>query len=143
LNVTDAPDASVAFDQVNLQWFDVVEAEAPLPVSGLKTAPAGTASFVQCAPLGTSNATEYPDALEGPLFLKANVPQKFGPSYLFVVTLNEHEPAPPLPLEPPAPPVEPLVLLEPVVLVVDPVEVQLVELPTTLVTALKLDESVE
>jgi hypothetical protein len=80
LNVFEAPDASVALDQVNLQWFDVVVADVPLPVSGLKTAPDGTASFVQCVPLGTSNATEYPEALDGPLFFTVIVPQKLGPS---------------------------------------------------------------
>jgi hypothetical protein len=90
LKVFDAPDASLALAHVNLQWFDVVVADAPLPFSGLNVAPEGTASFVQCAPLGTSNSTVKPVAPPGPLFFTVMVPQKFGPSYELCVTESEH-----------------------------------------------------
>jgi hypothetical protein len=80
LNVLDAPDAIVPPDHVNLQWFDFVAAEDPLPNNGLSVAPEGTVSFVQCTPLGTSNSTTRPVAAEGPAFLTLIVPQKFGPS---------------------------------------------------------------
>ncbi len=43
--------------------------------SVIGVAPEGTLSFVQCAPLGTSNATWNPVAPDGPLFLNASVPQ--------------------------------------------------------------------
>ena len=75
-----APEASVVFDQVNVHVFDVVNAEVPVPVSGLSTAPVGTASLVQCAPVGTLNVSEKFDAFAGPLFLKLIVPHQFGPS---------------------------------------------------------------
>jgi hypothetical protein len=58
LNVADAPEASFALAQVYTQWFDVVVADEPLPLRGLSFAPEGTESFVQCAPLAMSNATE-------------------------------------------------------------------------------------
>jgi hypothetical protein len=47
LKVSDAPAASVALDQVNLQVLDCVYAELPEPVRGPSVAPEGTASLVQ------------------------------------------------------------------------------------------------
>jgi hypothetical protein len=52
LNVFEAPLASLALAQVKMHTFDVVVAEGPLPVRGLKLAPDGTQSLVQCAPSG-------------------------------------------------------------------------------------------
>jgi hypothetical protein len=89
--VKDDPEVSVAPDQVYVHVLDVVVADDPVPVSGLSTAPAGTASLVQCAPLGTLNVKEKCEAFEGPLFLKVIVPHQFGPSYTFCVIVNEHE----------------------------------------------------
>ncbi len=89
--VSDAPDASVVFDQVNVHVFDVVNAEVPVPVSGLSTAPVGTVSLVQCTPVGTLNVRAKFEAFAGPLFLKVIVPHQFGPSYTFCVIVKEHE----------------------------------------------------
>jgi hypothetical protein len=80
LNVVVAPEASFALAHVNVHWLDFVAADEPLPLSGLSVAPEGTASFVQCTPLGTSNETLYPVAAWGPLFFTLMVPQKLGPS---------------------------------------------------------------
>src|SRR5215475_5192986 len=88
--VNDAPDATVVPDQVYVHVLDVVTADDPVPVRGLSTAPAGTASLVQCTPLGTLNVTEKCEALAGPLFLNVIVPHQFGPSYTFYVIVNEH-----------------------------------------------------
>jgi hypothetical protein len=89
LNVFVVPAANEVLAHVNTQWFDDVEAELPVPLSGLKVAPEGTASFVQWTPLGTSNATVKPVVLPGPLFFTEIVPQKLGPSYAFCVTEKE------------------------------------------------------
>jgi hypothetical protein len=75
LNVSEAPAASVLLDHVNLQVFDVVAADVPLPVSGLRTAPEGTVSLVQWSPLGTLNWTVNPVTEDDPLFLIVMVPQ--------------------------------------------------------------------
>jgi hypothetical protein len=80
LNVSEAPAPSDLLDHVNLQVFDVVAAELPLPLRGLSVAPEGTASLVQWTPLGTLNWTLNPDTLDDPPFLMVIVPQKFGPS---------------------------------------------------------------
>ena len=80
MNVAEAPAASFALAHVNTQWFEVVAADVPLPDSGLNFAPDGTESFVQCAPLGTLKATEYPVTLAEPLFLIVIVPQYSEPS---------------------------------------------------------------
>jgi hypothetical protein len=75
LNVSDAPAASFAVDQVNLQTFDCVCAELPVPLRGPRVAPEGTVSFVQCSPLGTVKSTEKPVTLLDAVFLIAIVPQ--------------------------------------------------------------------
>jgi hypothetical protein len=75
LKVFVAPAARVALDHVKTQWFDDVLAALPLPLRGLSVAPVGTASFVQCAPAGTSNETANPCHAEGAAFLTDNVPQ--------------------------------------------------------------------
>jgi hypothetical protein len=55
LNVIEAPAASVLLAHVNLQTFDVVAADVPLPLRGLNAAPEGTVSLVQWSPPGTVN----------------------------------------------------------------------------------------
>jgi hypothetical protein len=47
----------------------------PLPVRGLNVAPEGTASLVQCTPLGTSKETAKPSHADALRFLTARVPQ--------------------------------------------------------------------
>ncbi len=73
--MSEPPAASVALAHVNLQTFDVVCAEVPLPVRGLSVAPEGTVSFVQWSPLGTLNCTEKPVTLLDAPFLIVIVPQ--------------------------------------------------------------------
>jgi hypothetical protein len=75
LNVSDAPRASLVLAQVKMHTFDVVVADAPLPVRGLNVAPDGTESLVQWAPSGICSCTEKPLMLPVPLFLIVIVPQ--------------------------------------------------------------------
>jgi hypothetical protein len=75
LKVSDAPAASVVLDQVNVQTFDCVYAELPLPTSGPRLAPEGTASFVQWSPPGIVNRTEKPFTEDDVPFLTVIVPQ--------------------------------------------------------------------
>jgi hypothetical protein len=76
LKVSEVPAASdVLEDHVKMHVFEVVAAELPLPVSGLNVAPDGTVSFVQCAPLGTLNLTDKPEAVAEPVFVTVIAPQ--------------------------------------------------------------------
>jgi hypothetical protein len=68
LNVVVAPALIVVFANVNTQWFELVVAELPEPLSGLRTAPEGTVSLVQWSPLGTLNATLKPVTEAVPVF---------------------------------------------------------------------------
>jgi hypothetical protein len=74
LNVLVAPGASDCV-HVKMHTFDVVWAEAPVPVKGLNVAPEGIASLVQCTPLGTSKETAKPFHADALLFLTVRVPQ--------------------------------------------------------------------
>jgi hypothetical protein len=74
LKVVEAPAASEP-DHVNLQTFELVVADVPLPVRGLSVAPEGTVSLVQWSPLGIVNWTAYPLTADEPPFLMVIVPQ--------------------------------------------------------------------
>jgi hypothetical protein len=80
LNVSDAPPFNVVVGHVKVQWFDVVSAELPEPLSGLSVEPDGTASLVQWSPLGMLNDTSKPVTAEDPAFLIVIVPQYSEPS---------------------------------------------------------------
>jgi hypothetical protein len=60
---------------VNVQVFDFVVADEPLPLRGLSLAPDGTESLVQCAPDGTLKVTAKPFNADDPVFLMVIVPQ--------------------------------------------------------------------
>ena len=75
MNVVEAPALICAEAHVNVHLFELVAAELPDPVSGLRVAPEGTVSLVQWSPLGTLNETAKPVTVALPVFLIVIVPQ--------------------------------------------------------------------